>query len=439
MKKKLILILMPVMMAFSAVACGGNGNDSKDSSSASTDEVVDTESQESEASWEISYYIDEFGDPTDVGNLKGVFSGTFSNTATNGSDLNVVMFFNISDNSEAEFNIRLLEYGNQVATYSKSETGYAFFDMLTKIDGEVSEFSLHGNPPNDDLILWDRQDDPQATKIKDYLYEGKKISCVININNSKYNFTIDGEGFAKSYDELYGLEESIKDTELETEYITETETGIETEVESKQNTESESYEITYQKAKVYPNSVGTIWIQSIFEITNTGTKPLYLDSGSCDLEDENGTLISSRSTILVYPDIINAGEKAYYYEETIIDNLDSVIELNIIPRPNVKEASLEKIDFPVTDFKLSDSDSGIKMLGRVENTSNEAQNMIYIVAILFDEKDAPIGQIYTMLLDELAASDKIGFEGYEMSLPDNIKAKDISRYEVFAYPPQHQY
>ena len=46
-----------------------------------------------------------------------------------------------------------------------------------------------------------------------------------------------------------------------------------------------AYEISYSNAKVWTNSIGTSWVQTIVEITNTGTTNLYLDSGSYDLED----------------------------------------------------------------------------------------------------------------------------------------------------------
>lgn len=229
--------------------------------------------------------------------------------------------------------------------------------------------------------------------------------------------------------------------EIENETI-DTESTKETIKESEIDPQDEmAYEITYQKARVYKNSIGTTWIQTIIEITNTGSSSLYLSSGSYDLEDESGNLIANRTMISAYPQIIESGEKGYYYEETTLDNdLGDTQELTVIPRPDIEEASIAKIDFPITDFELSADNYGdIKMLGRVENTSSEAQGMVYIVAILYDANNEPIGQIFTILTDDLMSGDKIGFEASALSLPDNVALDSIAKYKTFAYPHQYQF
>ena len=50
-------------------------------------------------------------------------------------------------------------------------------------------------------------------------------------------------------------------------------------------TEDFAYEITYSKANTYIDSIGSVWVQTIVEITNTGSKDLYFSAGSYDLED----------------------------------------------------------------------------------------------------------------------------------------------------------
>lgn len=59
--------------------------------------------------------------------------------------------------------------------------------------------------------------------------------------------------------------------------------------------EEVAYEVTYTNAKIYTNSIGTVWSQVIVEIENTGSSDLYLSSGSYDLEDADGNLIASEN------------------------------------------------------------------------------------------------------------------------------------------------
>lgn len=204
--------------------------------------------------------------------------------------------------------------------------------------------------------------------------------------------------------------------------------------------EPKAYEVTYTSAKAYTNSIGTTWVQVIAEIENTGTADLYLSAGSYDLEDANGKLIASSSMTSTYPQVISPGEKAYMYEETTLDNaVDG--ELTVLPRPDVKKAKVENIRFNVTDVEISDQTyGGLKAIGRIENTSSEtADGMTYVVFILKDANGTPIGQVFTIIMEDLAPGDKIGFEATALSLPDNVTADTVASYDVLAYPMQMQF
>ena len=203
--------------------------------------------------------------------------------------------------------------------------------------------------------------------------------------------------------------------------------------------DKEAYEITYSNVKTYTNSIGTTYAQVIVEIENTGTTDLYLSTGSYDLEDENGKLIASSSMASTYPDVISPGEKAYMYEENMLDNpVDGV--LTVSPRPNVEKAKVENIRFNVTDVEISTDQYGyLKAIGRVENTGSESENMVYIVLILKDSAGTPVGQIFTILMEDLAAGDKIGFEASAMSLPKDVTVDSVASFDVYAYPMQMQF
>lgn len=206
------------------------------------------------------------------------------------------------------------------------------------------------------------------------------------------------------------------------------------------DSEKSIYEVTYSNATSYKDSIGTIWVQAIFEVENTGTTALYMSAGAYDLEDSDGKLIKSSSLISVFPEVIEPGEKAYYYEETTLDDLADETELKIIPRPKAEKAKVDNIRYAVSDISLSGDEYGdMKMLGRVENTSDKDESMVYIAAILFDKNEKPIGQIFTIISEELKSGDKIGFEMSSFSLPEYVTIDSIKKYEVFAYPVQFQF
>lgn len=218
--------------------------------------------------------------------------------------------------------------------------------------------------------------------------------------------------------------------------------GVENDLDSESVTKKDdtSYEITYQNVRTYTNSIGTTYAQVIVEIENTGTSDLYLSTSSYDLEDENGNLVTSNSMVSTYPDVISPGEKGYMYED---DMLDEPVEgsLTLLPRPNVKKSKIDNIRYNITDVELvTDTFGSLRAKGRVENqTSEDADVMIYIVLILKDANGTPIGQMFTILSEDLPSGDKIGFEVSGMGLPDDITIDSVAGYEVFAYPMQLQF
>lgn len=204
-------------------------------------------------------------------------------------------------------------------------------------------------------------------------------------------------------------------------------------------TESEvDYEITYTSVVLHENSIGSVWADVIAEITNTGTTDLYLNSGSIDLEDENGTLVDVLNYVSVYPQIISPGEKAYYFENTIIDEVSENDVLNLVLHPDIEEATIEKSSFPVTDVVFTDDDfSGIEATGRVENTSDEDESMLYVVIVLFDASNKPMAVLMT--IEDVDSGVKKGFTATALSISDDITAASVARYEVYAYSYQFQF
>ena len=201
------------------------------------------------------------------------------------------------------------------------------------------------------------------------------------------------------------------------------------------------YEITYSNARVYTDSIGTKWVQSIVEITNTGNDNLYLNSGSYDLEDSNGSLVAAQTMVSAFPDVLAPGEKGYMYEETTLDDYDGDGELTILPRPDVKKATVDLVRYNISDLKVSnDKYSGVKVSGRIENQTSEATDgMVYIVAFFYDANGTPIGSAFTILMEDIDAGAKIGFDFSGFSLPDDVTADTISDTIVYAYPLQYQF
>lgn len=201
-----------------------------------------------------------------------------------------------------------------------------------------------------------------------------------------------------------------------------------------------SYDITYNDCSVFSDSLNFVYIKGIVEITNTGSTDLYLSTGKFDIDKSDGSIFASESLISVYPQIISPGEKAYYFNVASGDNITVNDKLTIEPNVDVKKSTLSKIELDVTETSLTQEQYGnIKLIGRVQNNTQDIQNMIYIAVVLFDSSDKPIAVLNTFLVDDLKPGDKTGFEATGLLLPDSITPDSVARYEVYAYPYQLQF
>lgn len=218
-----VLCLMLTLCACTANAPSETKNTNTPTANSETEEptVKTTNASETTAptlsteasSWEVITITDEFGDPTDEKALRCTFEGSFSNTATSSSDLRVVVFL-VNPNewvhlpSDCGFAFRLFEYGDHIATYSRSDE----LILKVKIDGEIYSQPLIGIPPNGDLYFFndfgfDFEGRTLCMELMDRMWNGNDVPCIIEIGSSKYKFTLTGDGYINASNELDEISE----------------------------------------------------------------------------------------------------------------------------------------------------------------------------------------------------------------------------------------
>lgn len=133
--------------------------------------------------WSVNRYVDDFGEPTKekyITNTKYI-KGTFSNTATQNSDLNIE--FLISSSSKISF--QLYEYGGNNPVKSYSSTSYNV--MIQDRDGK--RYKLNAENYSDRLTF----DSYSSKKVHSILLKGGTIKFkVIETDNptTQYDFSI---------------------------------------------------------------------------------------------------------------------------------------------------------------------------------------------------------------------------------------------------------
>lgn len=144
--------------------------------------------------WEVTYYVDDFGAPTKSGYIRNssLISGTFSNTATEDSDLNVRFLIN----SYKDISIMLFEYAgnNPVKAYSTD-------DYRIRMRANGGTYDMNGTNYGDRIRL----EESDAAKVHNAFKKGGEVMFYIverETPTTNYSFRI---AETKYYDNAYRI------------------------------------------------------------------------------------------------------------------------------------------------------------------------------------------------------------------------------------------
>jgi hypothetical protein len=141
--------------------------------------------------WDLKAYTDEFGEE---GNEKYLIlrgTGTFSNSATTGSNLSALLFVG----KGGDFSFRLIEYNSHVV---KSNDNYSYH--IKDSEGEVYDMILLNNYSSGQMSSWRSSD---VTTMSTILNKGGVFTVAVRElyaygTPSTYLFKMDATGFGKA-------------------------------------------------------------------------------------------------------------------------------------------------------------------------------------------------------------------------------------------------
>lgn len=145
--------------------------------------------------WSVRYYVDEFGEPTKQGYITNTTSikGVFSNTATQGSKLNVDFLIN----SYSKISIKLYEYAGNNPVKSNARMWDSYEVLMQDKDGKRLELKARNSS---DRLTFDKT---YSRKLHKALMKGGKVKFRIRKIGrwtTQYEFTIQK---ADWYDNAY--------------------------------------------------------------------------------------------------------------------------------------------------------------------------------------------------------------------------------------------
>ena len=144
--------------------------------------------------WETKYYVDNFKNPTDEAYITTTSIGTFTNSATNGSELIAKVIVN-----ENNVEVELLEYGS----YPINIIGNSLRNVKINFDGQTVNL---GNAWFDSSTKRLLISNKKIVSLFQALVEHEKVTMYITIDNygrSTYLFDIYSAGFEYNYKEAF--------------------------------------------------------------------------------------------------------------------------------------------------------------------------------------------------------------------------------------------
>lgn len=205
-------------------------------------------------------------------------------------------------------------------------------------------------------------------------------------------------------------------------------------VEKKEKSKDVDWEAGNPVVDTWSDSHGKRWIQVVCPVKNTGKKNLFLKDSTIDIEDSEGMLVDSLD-VYGMPNVLKTGDTGYYYKRNQLDS-NAPLDLKLEPHLKIEEATVDYIRLETSQVNIADRDyGGLKITGRVENTTDEDFDEIDVVIYLFDAENKVIASDGA-ILDDVLAKEKYGFS---IEIYGDLTADVVDHYEIFAYPWQYQY
>lgn len=169
--KNLTLVIAVAIGIVALISCNTSP---KSATSEQIEEVEIVKEVETGPAWEQKFYVDDFGDATTESYITIQTEGTFSNSATEGSDLRVVLIVD-----DGDLRIDLYEYGEGPAlTFEGGNGGVVKF----KIGDEVISAKTIYDDDNGDLMFWSGGINiSNASTYLNKMFAKSTVKCVVEV------------------------------------------------------------------------------------------------------------------------------------------------------------------------------------------------------------------------------------------------------------------
>lgn len=185
------------------------------------------------------------------------------------------------------------------------------------------------------------------------------------------------------------------------------------------------------------DSIASVEYQLVVEVTNKGTGPANIDSGSNDytIYDKSGAVLETGSFSYAVPQLLGPGQVGYYIDSGFFDDGTRLKEVGQAdPDTHYVDTTDSQALFPVTKVRVSAESygDGLQVSGIVRNNTTEVADDAFVAVIFFNSNDKIIGALYENTLGQIDAGNQKGFKTSYPGTPP-LKVGNVAGFKAIAF------
>ena len=196
------------------------------------------------------------------------------------------------------------------------------------------------------------------------------------------------------------------------------------------------FEITSTQEHFFEHRANEFTYQTLIQITNTGSVPIYFGTSRFDLTDENDRILSANNTFSARPTILHAGERGYLWASERITGATANTEVTLVPRWDMSRSIHYRPNLELVDIEIRENPNrfidNLIVFGRIINNTDSEISRADISVVLYAYDGTPIG-VWTTTARDLPAGASFGFEATSSNtIFENLTVEMVGEFTAFA-------
>lgn len=206
---------------------------------------------------------------------------------------------------------------------------------------------------------------------------------------------------------------------------------------SKNQADGSAIKIVSENLHIYAGTDGKPKALYLCEVTNSGNTAIKLQNISIDTKDDSGNVLTSKTLVSSYPDVIAPGKSAFICEE-VIGIIDTDVDASAAKTATLHYGEAQKqpgtVFAEITQASLNMKSGFPNLTGAIKNTGDEVLENVYIAVPVFSKDGDMQTHIFT-IVQQLNPGQEKGFDQIALQFDPNLDYTSSYLGDISVYTP----